>query len=103
MKLKLFGSRKIVTTATTAERLTDQEIYVPAVSIQAESDNTADIFVGDKNVSLTNAAFVLDARDLITITAQTFGWANANISLRDIWIDTDSSGDGVFWAYLERM
>ena len=101
MPLKPHTFTKTVSAAGTKERLTTQEINVPAVLIQGISTNTGDVYIGDNQVSSTNGIEV-DARDGIVISAKALGWADENISLKDIWIDVDTNGEGVNVLFLGR-
>ena len=103
MYLVIHGFKKTVTTAGTAERLTDNDFKVDAVCIQALAANTNDAYIGDNQVDkdLKNG-HCLDARESITFTAKDLGMADAKISLRDIWVDVDTSSEGVVATYFIR-
>jgi hypothetical protein len=92
-----------VTTAATRERLTESDIKVPAVLLQAEKSNTGAVYIGDNQVSSTNYGVNLAAGDSVTISSKDFGLAAANISLKDIWLDVGVSTDGVSVLYMERF
>jgi len=102
MPLMPFCFKKTVTTAGTAEPLTNREIRVPAVLIQGISTNGGDIYVGDEKVSSTNG-IELDASDTIVLSAYQMGWSDEKIALHKIWIDADSGGEGVNVMYMERV
>ena len=91
---------KTVTTAGMQERLSQNRIKVSSVIIQAEPTNTNYVYVGDSQVSSTNHGVVLAAGDLITFSAQVLGMGYALISLWDIWLDVDTSTEGVSCMYL---
>jgi hypothetical protein len=94
--------RKTVAAAGTRERLTTSDLRVSAVVIQADPANTNNIYVGDNQVSSTNG-FELDALDNIVLSAETLGQAGAFIAMREIWIDADTTAEGVSVLYLERV
>jgi hypothetical protein len=102
MYLKIRHLTKTVTTAGTRERLTTSDLKVPAVLIQAEVSNTGQVYVGDNQVSSSSCGIELDSGDSITLSAASMGWANGQISLKDIWLDVEVSTDGVWCTYLER-
>ena len=83
--------------------ITTSDIRVPGVIIQAERSNTGYIYLGDNQVSSTNYGIDLNTADSVTITAETFGLAGANISLQDIWFDASVTGDGISVFYMERV
>jgi len=96
--------KKTVTTAGTAERLTDLDILTPSVIIQAADDNTNGAFVGDSQVDKTLFNGVeLNARESVTFNAVDPKSGKGLISLRDIWIDVDTSLDEVIACYLAEV
>jgi hypothetical protein len=102
MALVPFCFKKTVASAGTAERLTNRDIYVPAVLIQGISTNGGDVYLGDEKVSSTNG-IELDASDTIVLSAYQMGWADEKINLYRIWIDADSDDEGVNVMYMERV
>ena len=102
MYLKPHAFLKTVATNTVQEQLTTAEIKVPAVLITAERSNTGVIYVGDNQVSSTRYGADLGAGDSIRMSAVELGWANANISLKDIWLIPSVATEGVSVMYLER-
>ena len=100
---------KTVTTAGTAERLTDSKLRPVWVRIQPEDDNTVPMYIGDSQVSATNGLELnIDLNDTTDIQSAKyieFGSTMPGaipISLRDIWVDTGNAGEGVEVFYLER-
>jgi len=100
--LKIRHLKKVVTAAATRERLTTADLKVAAVMIQSEVSNTGQVYVGDNQVSATSCGVELDSGDSIIFEAATFGMADALISMSDIWLDVETSGDGVWCMYFER-
>ena len=95
-----------------AARLTTSDIKVPWVRIEAEDDNSGVMFIGDSQVSATNAiqlmfpttgAANIQTQGFLELDAAHYGMADALISLKDIWVLAASSGDGVMVMYLERV
>lgn len=86
--------RKTVTSAGTAEALSTTATRVVEVAIQAETDNTGVIVVGDANVVAalaTRKGIALAAGDAITL----------NVSqLTAIYLDTTVNTDGVTYLAL---
>ena len=61
--------------------------------------NTNDIYLGDADVANTYPD--LDANQTITFEAPMYSGNHTGINLRDIWIDVDTSGEGVDVFYQE--
>ena len=101
MPLKVYTFTKTVTAAGTRERLTEQNMVVPAVLMQGISTNTNDVYIGDNRVANDNG-IEIDATDSIVINAYQMGFANEEISLKEIWIDADTNGEGINVMYLGR-
>ena len=100
MKLRHF--MKTVAAAGTAERLTESNIDVLAVSIQAETSNTGVIYVGDEEVSATDYGASLSGSDSFSASSVSLGIAPSRISLKDIWLDAGTSTDGVSVTYFSE-
>jgi hypothetical protein len=103
MRCKINHFRKTVTTAGTREQMTTSNLRVPSVVIQAESDNTGRVYIGNSTVSSTNCFAHLGAGGSVSISAADFGLADAQIDLSQIWFDVGTSGDGAFCGYAERL
>ena len=91
----IVSGRKAVTTAGTEVALSTDKSRIVSVTIQAETDNTGRIVVGDSSIVATEGAtaqgLVLTAGDSITL----------NISqLSGIYIDSTVNGDGVTFIAL---
>ncbi len=102
MYFRPVGLKKTVTTAGTQERLSASEKKVRAVTIQALPGNSGKVYIGDNQVSSTNYGVSLDFGMDYTLSAEIMGDAAGFISLKDIWIDVDTSTEGVTYLYLER-
>jgi len=102
MKLIPKAFLKTIGTVGAQERLTPSDLLVPSVQLQAERSNTGSVYVGDSQVSSTNYGVELQAGDVITLSAKDLGWGDAEISLRDIWLDVSVAGDGVAAIFLDR-
>lgn len=92
---------KVVSTAGIREQLMTSNKTVPAILIQALSSNTGKIYIGDGLVSSSNG-IELFAGDSIRLSNDDLGLAGAEISCRDIWIDSSINGEGITALYLER-
>ena len=93
---------KAVTANGTAERITTKETKALYVSIQGTVGNTGDIYVGDSQVSATNAGAILDAGVQMELHAPVVGNGVVPISLKDIWVDAGTAADKVNVFVLER-
>jgi hypothetical protein len=61
------------------------------------------VYVGDDQVSSTSYGIALSAGESIEISNDDLGWADAKISLKDIWLDVGTSTEGVSAMYAERI
>ena len=96
MQYKPMCFKKTVAASGTAERLTTSNLAVVYVSIQAFDDNTNGIFIGDSQVDKTLFNGIeLNGREAVTFGAIQPGMGMDLISLKDIWIDADTTSDGV--------
>jgi len=85
--------RKTVTAAGTAEALSSTSLLVDWIIIVAETDNTGVMAVGAPTVVatvLTRRGVPLNAGDVVTLSG---------IDLKEIYLDTTVSGDGVTYFY----
>ena len=92
----ILAAAKAVTTAGTAVPLleaTDKFLW-PWIKIKADKDNTNQIYVGGSGVdSSTNGG--LDATDELVF------FSRYGFDLTDIYIDSDTNGEGVdFWCWV---
>ena len=94
--------RKTVTTAGTRERVHVGNLVTPTLDIQAESDNTGRVFIGDSQVSSTNCMATLGPGDSLSLVAAQYGGAGAQFNLSDFWIDVGTSTDGAFFSAPQR-
>ena len=92
---EILSGRKVVANAGTAETLVAGSTKVSYVIIQAETNNTGTITVGDANVDDTTASrtgIALNAGDTISTIID---------DLLSIYLDCETGGDGV--TYLAKM
>ena len=80
---------KSVTTAGTAEPLSDAPVGFTEVLIQAEFGNTGNVFIGNSDVDSTNGIVLIQGA---TIEIQ-------GGDLNTIYIDSANNGDGVRLFY----
>ena len=102
MAYKPMCIKKTISSAGTAERLTTSNIKTPSVIIQAADDNTNGFFVGDNQVDKDAFNGIeLNARESVTFSAIDPKSGEGLISLKDIWVDSDTgSTDAVVACYL---
>ena len=97
--INLTSVAKTVTTAGTELPLTATSTKVTSVSVQAKCGNTGNIFIGDSGVSSTEG-HLLDACQVWTYgNDNSLSIGNSLLDLNTVYIDTDSSGDGVQIIY----
>ena len=90
---------KNVTTAGTQVRLSTTDLYVSSVTIRAKKGNTNDVYIGDADVANTYPD--LDANQTVTFEAPIVNGSHSGINLRAVWVDADTSGEGVDVWYQE--
>lgn len=91
-----------VVAAGTEERLIATDLTVLSVVIQAEPDNTGNIFVGTGAVAAANYGVVLDANERLTLNKENMAPGSSGINLKDIYIDAGTNGDGVSVFYTTK-
>ncbi len=94
----LQSGSKDVAAAGTAERLAASRTPAVWVIVQAKSGNTGTIFLGGAAVADGNGG-ELAAGDSVKLSRNT---EFEDYDLYDIWVDTDSAGDGVVFLYFQR-
>jgi hypothetical protein len=99
MRLVPAQLRKTVTTAGTQVALSATDIFTRNLIIQALPGNTNNIYVGDLNVSSALNIVTLDAGQVITLSPGDLGDDYGIINLKDIYIDSDTNGEGVNVGY----
>ena len=96
MAIKHIDNGVNVTTAGTAVPLSATRIAAGWVFLQAKADNTGKIHVGESDVSSTSKMVELSITDGFTFPDN----AVPNMyDLKDIFIDADTDGDGVWVGY----
>lgn len=99
MRFTLGQLRKTVTAAGSREALTALNILSTNIVIQALSGNGGVIYIGDASVSSVLNAVTLAAGVAITLSPGAFGEDYGTYNLKEIYIDTSNSGDGVNVGY----
>jgi len=90
---EIVGGRKVVAAAGTAEPLVAGSTKASHIVIQAETNNTGVICVGDSSVDETQASrngIALNAGDSFSTPCD---------DINDIYIDASVTGDGVTYFY----
>lgn len=99
MSLKVVTFRKTVTAAGTAEPLSSVKLLTPSFAVRALSENTSFIYVGDSSVDSTNGMF-LAASEANEKSARYTRYSIQKLwDLNLIYIDADTSGEGVIVEY----
>lgn len=93
---------RAVTTAGTEVQLSATDLTVLSVVIQAEPDNTGNIFVGTSAVTGTAYGVLLDGGERLTLTKENMAPGSSGINLKDIYIDAGTNGDGVSVFYTTK-
>ena len=84
---------KTVTSAGTAERLNGSDKLVTTAVVRAKSANTGSIYVGDSSVSSGDPG--ISPGDRLDLRGDPY------LNLFDVWVDADTSGEGVDIWYAE--
>lgn len=98
-RLELRNIYKTVATAGTRERLTSSPIKASYLLISAEVSNTGNIYIGNADVSATNAFLELDSGQRQAISPQDLGIKDGCFDLSQIWLDTSVNTDGGYFGY----
>ena len=92
--LDLVDGRKVVAAAGTAEALSSTDLVVTFIIITAETNNTGIVAVGASTVDETVASrrgIPLNPGDSISL---------GGVNLKELYLDSGVSGDGVTYLYL---
>ena len=95
----LVSTSKTVTTAGTRVQLLTATTNVYWVDIQADCDNTGNIFVGDSTAS---SSVGITLRPCTVLPISPGAVARDALNLTNIWIDSSVNGEGVtinYWTY----
>ena len=91
----MLTGRKAVTSAGTAEQIVTSVTSIISVAIQAETDNSAEIAVGDSNVVAADGT----ERGIILAAGESTTLAIGDLAI--VWIDAKTNGDGVTYLCLK--
>ena len=94
-------SAQAVAVAGTAEALVGSDTLATSVVIQAQKDNTGDMYIGDSTVDSTNGIELQPGQSL-TVEGEWIGGTQESFNLADIWVDAATSGDEVRIIYVKR-
>jgi hypothetical protein len=101
--VNLVPGRKVVTTAGTAVALVAATTPVASIVITAELDNTGEIVVGDSTViasAATRIGHPMEPGKSIAINAGETSSGRGLLDIAKVFIDAETNGDGVTFAYL---
>jgi len=82
--------------------LTHANLKTMGAIVQAKSTNTGRVVLGSNQASASSYGISLAAGDSVSISGQIFGWANAEINLKDFHLFASTSGDAVSVLYFAR-
>lgn len=98
MYLRPYSIMRNLGTCAVVIPLTGNAIKTPGVTITAARANTGNVYVGTSAVANDDYFADLAAGDSLTLTAQTLGWANADIDLGTISLVGSTTGTvSVVW------
>src|SRR4030042_2153382 len=99
--LKIISARKTVTAAGTRQTLAtgpSGEVRVRALRIRALTSNTGNVYFGSSDVS-SSAGDILAPGEVWDVSVDMEEWkAGIAINLTSIWLDVDTSGEGVSYT-----
>lgn len=91
---------KTVSTAGTAERLSDSDLWVYSFVCVPQADNTGSVYIGDH--SIDNTATPIGPND----ANKSFSWGGvgngaivSKRNLKNVWVDAAQNGDGIHVSY----
>ena len=88
--------------AGTAQALSAGSVIAQTVILNAKTGNTGLIYVGDSDVSATNAAFSLAAGESIIVPMSEMSGGNTDTDLKDWYFDGGTTNDDLLVGYLQR-
>jgi len=91
-----------LTAAGTAQALSATPILAQVVILNAKTGNTGLIYVGDSDVSATEAAFSLAAGETVIIPMAEMSGGNTDTDLKDWYFDGSTTNDDLLVGYLQR-
>lgn len=96
----IYTGSKTVTAAGTAEPLTSDKTMCTWVVIQPMSDNTNNVYIGDSTVSSSDGVWLdNDLGQSLTLPEVS---VPLYIDLNLVYVDVDTSGEGVVFLYGRR-
>ena len=97
--MQIKSVRKEVATAGTREALSSTNLFVRKLIIQALSDNTNLVTVGDATVVGATATRIGIALDTDATVRQSDVIVLHDVDLMDVYVDAITNGDGVSYLY----
>ena len=99
--LKQLGSLNL-DSAGTAQAFSATDIVAESVLLSAPAGNTGVIYIGDADVSATNAAFILVAGGSVVLDMPRISGGNDMTNLKLWYFDGGTTGDDVTVGYIQR-
>lgn len=96
------GPTKAVASAGSAEQISTSAIAVTSIYIEADKDNTGNIYVGDSNVSSARYTAKLAAGEGVTLKADQIPRQDDELILSDYYIDADVNAESAQISYIKR-
>ena len=104
-EIKILTAQRAVTAAGTAEKIKETpepfQSKVISVTVRANTGNAGNIYVrnGDDVSSCSTTSYILSAGEVLTLDVHDI--YDAYLNLSKIWIDADTSGDGISYVAFE--
>jgi len=98
-QLKTFS--KNVAIAGTAERLSDVDLFVRELAIQAKL-NVNNIYVGGSDVTAANGIALTPFKSFVLTDMVVGRGEEEYVNLKDVWINADTGGEGAIVLYVVR-
>ena len=99
MSIKVIAFRKTVASAGTAEPLSASKLLTPSFVIRALADNTNNVYVGDSTVDSTDGMFLAASESNEKAARFTRYGVHKFWDLNKVYIDVDTSSEGVIVEY----
>lgn len=103
--LQFKANRKTVTASGTREALLSTgsiyDLRVRALRVRALTTNTGNVYIGDATITTTTFSDILAPGEVLSLSVDMDEWrAGKALNLAKIFLDVDTSGEGVSFSYV---
>jgi hypothetical protein len=103
--LRTLSPQLVITAPGTPFRLSSTDLFVRSVTIESAEGNTGKIYIADSEAkaSTLNRHVLYEEGAAFIISASPWGALNAQVNLREIWIDGSVTSDRLVVSYIEIL